>query len=89
MQITLTTTRNGRTVHSRLSHAATLIAGLLLLVVLPASLGLLVYHYSSEARQAQAALPTSLTLSEAEARMAEYRKTIDALRIQSEANSNT
>ena len=88
MQITLTTTRNGRTVHSRLSHAATLIAGLLLLVVLPASLGLLVYHYSSEARQAQAALPTSLTLSEAEARMAEYRKTIDALRIQSEANIN-
>jgi murein DD-endopeptidase MepM/ murein hydrolase activator NlpD len=88
MQITLTTTKQGKTVHSRLSPAAMLIAGLLLILVLPASLGLVVFHYATEAEQAKAALPTSLTLSEAEARMAEYQRTIEELRLKSEANVN-
>lgn len=88
MQITLTTTKKGKTVHSRLSPAAMLIAGLLLILVLPVSLGLVVYHYASEAEQAKAALPTSTTLSEAEARMTEYQRTIEELRLKSEANVN-
>ena len=88
MQITLTTTKQGKTVHSRLSPVAALIAGLLLILVLPASLGLVVFHYATEAEQAKAALPTSLTLSEAEARMAEYQRTIEELRLKSEANVN-
>lgn len=88
MQITLTTTKQGKTVHSRLSPVAALIAGLLLVLVLPASLGLVVFHYATEAEQAKAALPTSLTLSEAEARMAEYQRTIEELRLKSEANVN-
>ena len=86
MQITLTTKKNGKTQQSCLSPAATLIAGLLLLVVLPASLGMAVYHYASEAENARAAMPTQITLAEAENRMTGYQQTIDDLRRQSEAN---
>ena len=86
MQITFTTKNNGKTCQSQLSPAATLVAGLLLLFVLPVSLGMVVYHYASEAEQARAALPTRTTLSEAEARLAEYKSMVEDLRRQSEAN---
>ena len=76
MQITFITHRNGKASQSHLSPAATLVAGLLLLFVLPVSLGMLVFHYASEAEQARAALPTRTTLSEAEARMVDYQHTI-------------
>lgn len=78
--------RNGTTGRYNLSPGASLMVALLLLIVLPVTLGLSVYHYAVEANQGSSVLSDRADLADAESRLLAYQQKIEYLQRQSQAN---
>jgi len=86
MQISFNMKRNGTTGRYDLSPGASLLVALLLLFVLPVTLGLSVYHYAAEADQEPSAVSNQAILADAESRLLAYQQKVQDLQRQSQAN---